>query len=72
MTQLVWASLLVSDVVEERLQALGPLSSTLRRTLNAVGISVVNDPVLAKGRLELRYSLREQALSRQYTAMATS
>jgi len=28
-----------------------------------VGISMVDVPVLANGRLELRYSLREQALS---------
>ena len=33
------------------------------RALNAAGVSVVDVPVLANGRLELRYYLREQALS---------
>jgi RHH-type transcriptional regulator, proline utilization regulon repressor / proline dehydrogenase / delta 1-pyrroline-5-carboxylate dehydrogenase len=51
------------DVVYDRLRALGPLSTTLRRALNTAGISVVDVPVLANGRLELRYYLREQALS---------
>jgi len=32
----------------------------------------VDVPVLANGRLELRYYLREQAVSRRYTDMATS
>jgi len=51
------------DVVYDRLRALGPLSTALRQALNAAGISVVDAPVLANGRLELRYYLREQALS---------
>ena len=51
------------DVIYDRLRALGPLSTTLRRVLNTVGVSVVAVPVLANGRLELRYYLREQALS---------
>jgi RHH-type proline utilization regulon transcriptional repressor/proline dehydrogenase/delta 1-pyrroline-5-carboxylate dehydrogenase len=50
-------------VVYDRLRALGPLSTPLRRVLNRVGINVVDVPVLANGRLELRYYLREQALS---------
>jgi RHH-type proline utilization regulon transcriptional repressor/proline dehydrogenase/delta 1-pyrroline-5-carboxylate dehydrogenase len=52
-----------SDVVYDRLRALEPLSTTLRRALNAAGISVIDALVLANGRLELRYYLREQALS---------
>ena len=57
------ARLSAGDVVYDRLRALGPLSTALRRVLNAAGISVVDVPVLANGRLELRYYLREQALS---------
>ena len=63
LTQLVRASLLASDAVYDRLQALGPLSTALRRALNTAGISVVDLPVLANGRLERRYYLWEQALS---------
>jgi hypothetical protein len=63
LTQLAWVSLLASDAVNDRLQALGPLSTALRRALNTAGISAVDVPVLANGRLELRYSLWEQALS---------
>ena len=57
------ARLSVPDAVYDRLRALGPLSTALRWALNTVGISVVDVPVLANGRLELRYYLREQALS---------
>ena len=39
------------------------LAPALRRALNTAGISVVDVPALANGRLELRYYLREQALS---------
>jgi RHH-type proline utilization regulon transcriptional repressor/proline dehydrogenase/delta 1-pyrroline-5-carboxylate dehydrogenase len=51
------------DVVYDRLRALAPLSTALRRALNETGISVIDTPVLANGRLDLRYYLREQALS---------
>jgi RHH-type transcriptional regulator, proline utilization regulon repressor / proline dehydrogenase / delta 1-pyrroline-5-carboxylate dehydrogenase len=57
------ARLGAGDTVYDRLRAIGPLSTTLRRALNTAGISVVDVPVLANGRLELRYYLREQALS---------
>src|SRR5437016_13165371 len=57
------ARLNVGAAVYYRLRALGPLSTALRRALNAAGISVIDAPVLANGRLELRYYLREQALS---------
>jgi len=51
------------DAAYDRLRALGPLSTALRQAINTAGISVVDVPVLANGRLELRYYLREQALS---------
>jgi len=51
------------DAVYDRLRALGPLSTALRQALNMAGINVVDVPVLANGRLELRYYLREQSLS---------
>ena len=47
LTQLAWVSLLASDAVNDRLQALGPLSTALRRALNTVGISAVDVPVLS-------------------------
>ena len=63
LTQLAWVSLLASDAVNDRLRALGPLPTALRRALNTVGISVVDVPVLANGRLGLRYYLLEQTHS---------
>jgi RHH-type proline utilization regulon transcriptional repressor/proline dehydrogenase/delta 1-pyrroline-5-carboxylate dehydrogenase len=47
----------------DRLRAVAPLSESLRRTLNDARINVVDAPVIANGRLELRYYLREQAIS---------
>ncbi len=47
----------------DRLRALAPLDAELRRALNNGGISVVEGPVLANGRLELGHYLREQAVS---------
>jgi RHH-type proline utilization regulon transcriptional repressor/proline dehydrogenase/delta 1-pyrroline-5-carboxylate dehydrogenase len=57
------ARLLASDAVYDRLRALDPLSTELRQTMNTAGINVVDVPVLANGRLELRYYLREQTVS---------
>jgi RHH-type proline utilization regulon transcriptional repressor/proline dehydrogenase/delta 1-pyrroline-5-carboxylate dehydrogenase len=57
------ARLSAGDAVYDRLRALAPLSTALRQALNAAGINVIDAPVLANGRLELRYYLREQALS---------
>jgi RHH-type proline utilization regulon transcriptional repressor/proline dehydrogenase/delta 1-pyrroline-5-carboxylate dehydrogenase len=57
------ARLAASDTGYERLRALGPLSSELRRSANAAGINVVDVAVVANGRLELRYYLREQCVS---------
>ncbi len=47
----------------DRLRAVAPLSESLRRALNEAGISVADAPVIANGRLELRFYLREQAIS---------
>ncbi len=47
----------------DRLRGLAPLETELRRALNHAGISVVDGPVLANGRLELGHYLREQAVS---------
>jgi RHH-type transcriptional regulator, proline utilization regulon repressor / proline dehydrogenase / delta 1-pyrroline-5-carboxylate dehydrogenase len=47
----------------ERLRAMGPLSTELRRAANRAGVNVIDEPVLANGRLELRHYLREQAVS---------
>lgn len=47
----------------DRLRAVAPLSDPLRCALNAAHINVVDAPVVANGRLELRYFLREQAIS---------
>jgi RHH-type proline utilization regulon transcriptional repressor/proline dehydrogenase/delta 1-pyrroline-5-carboxylate dehydrogenase len=57
------ARLHVTDAVYDRLRALGALSTALRQTINAAGINVIDVPVLAHGRLELRYYLREQTIS---------
>jgi RHH-type proline utilization regulon transcriptional repressor/proline dehydrogenase/delta 1-pyrroline-5-carboxylate dehydrogenase len=47
----------------DRLRSVAPLSEALRRALNDARINVVDAPVIANGRLELRYYLREQAIS---------
>jgi RHH-type proline utilization regulon transcriptional repressor/proline dehydrogenase/delta 1-pyrroline-5-carboxylate dehydrogenase len=47
----------------DRLRLLGPASEALRRVANEAGISVIDTPALANGRLELRHYLREQAIS---------
>jgi RHH-type proline utilization regulon transcriptional repressor/proline dehydrogenase/delta 1-pyrroline-5-carboxylate dehydrogenase len=48
----------------ERLRALMPLSRAARAAAHASGVVVLDGPVLAAGRLELRAYLREQAVSR--------
>lgn len=57
------AQLQVSPPPVDRLRALAPLETELRRALNNAGISVVEGTVLANGRLELGHYLREQAVS---------
>jgi RHH-type proline utilization regulon transcriptional repressor/proline dehydrogenase/delta 1-pyrroline-5-carboxylate dehydrogenase len=54
----------LGDTDIERLRALVPLSRALRAAAHAAGIAVLDAPVLAAGRLELRYYLREQTVSR--------
>jgi RHH-type proline utilization regulon transcriptional repressor/proline dehydrogenase/delta 1-pyrroline-5-carboxylate dehydrogenase len=48
----------------ERLRALVPISRELRATAHAAAVAVLDAPVLATGRLELRHYLREQTISR--------
>jgi RHH-type proline utilization regulon transcriptional repressor/proline dehydrogenase/delta 1-pyrroline-5-carboxylate dehydrogenase len=48
----------------ERLRAVAPVSASLRTAAHAAGIAVVDAPVSAAGRLELRHYLREQAVAR--------
>jgi RHH-type proline utilization regulon transcriptional repressor/proline dehydrogenase/delta 1-pyrroline-5-carboxylate dehydrogenase len=48
----------------ERLRALVPLSREAREAAHAAGVVVLDAPVLAAGRLELRAYVREQAVSR--------
>jgi RHH-type proline utilization regulon transcriptional repressor/proline dehydrogenase/delta 1-pyrroline-5-carboxylate dehydrogenase len=48
----------------ERLRALVRISRELRVAAHAAGIVVLDAPVLAAGRLELRHYLREQSVSR--------
>ena len=48
----------------ERLRALVLLSREARATAHAAGVAILDAPVLATGRLELRAYLREQAISR--------
>jgi len=48
----------------ERVRAWAPISTAARAAANGIGVSVIDTPVLANGRLELRAYLREQAVSR--------
>ena len=48
----------------ERVRAWEPISTAARAAANGTGITVIDAPVLANGRLELRWYLREQAVSR--------
>jgi RHH-type proline utilization regulon transcriptional repressor/proline dehydrogenase/delta 1-pyrroline-5-carboxylate dehydrogenase len=47
----------------ERLRVFGPISDELRAAAHHGGVAVVDAPVLANGRLELHWYLREQAVS---------
>jgi RHH-type transcriptional regulator, proline utilization regulon repressor / proline dehydrogenase / delta 1-pyrroline-5-carboxylate dehydrogenase len=47
----------------ERVRAWGPISIAARAAATGAGVTVVDAPVLANGRLELRWYLREQAVS---------
>jgi RHH-type proline utilization regulon transcriptional repressor/proline dehydrogenase/delta 1-pyrroline-5-carboxylate dehydrogenase len=48
----------------ERLRAWEPIPAAARAAANATGVAVIDAPVLANGRLELRWYLREQTVSR--------
>jgi RHH-type proline utilization regulon transcriptional repressor/proline dehydrogenase/delta 1-pyrroline-5-carboxylate dehydrogenase len=48
----------------ERVRAWAPLSTAARAAANGAGLTVIDAPVLANGRLELRWYLREQTVSR--------
>jgi RHH-type proline utilization regulon transcriptional repressor/proline dehydrogenase/delta 1-pyrroline-5-carboxylate dehydrogenase len=48
----------------ERLRVWEPISTAARAAANGTGVSVIDAPVLANGRLELRWYVREQAVSR--------
>jgi RHH-type transcriptional regulator, proline utilization regulon repressor / proline dehydrogenase / delta 1-pyrroline-5-carboxylate dehydrogenase len=48
----------------ERARVWEPISPAARVAANGVGLTVIDAPVLANGRLELRWYLREQAVSR--------
>lgn len=48
----------------ERLRIFEPITDEVRAAANRGGIHVIEAPVLANGRLELRWYLREQAVSR--------
>ena len=55
---------LVLHTDAERVRAWEPLSTTAHVAANGRGLAVIDAPVLANGRLELRWYLREQAVSR--------
>ena len=48
----------------ERLRVSEPISAPARAAANGTGLTVIDAPVLANGRLELRWYLREQVVSR--------
>ncbi|MBX3012013.1 MAG: proline dehydrogenase family protein [Caldilineaceae bacterium] len=57
------AGRLTTTLAYDRLRVLGPLTHELRRAAHTAGVAMIDAPVLANGRLELRWYLREQALS---------
>jgi RHH-type proline utilization regulon transcriptional repressor/proline dehydrogenase/delta 1-pyrroline-5-carboxylate dehydrogenase len=48
----------------ERVRAWQPISAAARATAAGTGLTVIDAPVLANGRLELRWYVREQTVSR--------
>jgi len=48
----------------ERVRVWEPISTAARAVANGTGVTVIDAPVLANGRLELRWYLREQTVSR--------
>jgi RHH-type proline utilization regulon transcriptional repressor/proline dehydrogenase/delta 1-pyrroline-5-carboxylate dehydrogenase len=47
----------------ERVRVWGPVSTAARAAANGLGLTIVDVPVLANGRLELRWYVREQSVS---------
>lgn len=54
---------LAAGEAHDRLRIIGSCSQALRRAAHAAGVAVIDAPPLVNGRLELRYYLREQAVS---------
>jgi RHH-type transcriptional regulator, proline utilization regulon repressor / proline dehydrogenase / delta 1-pyrroline-5-carboxylate dehydrogenase len=57
----------------ERVRVWEPISSVARAAANATGVTVIDAPVVANGRLELRWYVREQTICRvlhRYGSMA--
>ncbi len=52
------------DAERVRASAALPVSTAARAAANGTGVAVIEAPVLANGRLELRWYLREQTVSR--------
>jgi len=48
----------------ERVRVCEPISTAARAAANGMGVTIIDVPVLANGRLELRWYLREQTVSR--------
>jgi RHH-type proline utilization regulon transcriptional repressor/proline dehydrogenase/delta 1-pyrroline-5-carboxylate dehydrogenase len=48
----------------ERLRVLAPVSLDVRAAAHQAGVAVIDAPAVATGRLELRWYLREQTVSR--------
>jgi RHH-type proline utilization regulon transcriptional repressor/proline dehydrogenase/delta 1-pyrroline-5-carboxylate dehydrogenase len=48
----------------ERLRVIGSIGTSVRRAANESGVAVIDAPVVATGRLELRWYLREQTIAR--------
>jgi RHH-type proline utilization regulon transcriptional repressor/proline dehydrogenase/delta 1-pyrroline-5-carboxylate dehydrogenase len=48
----------------ERVRVWAPISTAARAAANGVGLTILDGPVLANGRLELRGYVREQSVSR--------
>ena len=46
------------------MRAAEPISTAARAAANSTGVTVIDAPVLANGRLELRWYVREQTVSR--------
>ena len=52
-----------APATRERLRTWAPVSTAARVAAAGVGLAVIDAPVVANGRLELRWYLREQAVS---------